>query len=33
MHYDQVRGEEPTSKPQFQAGSEPDQRRGPRIGG
>jgi hypothetical protein len=33
MHYDQVRGEEPTYKPQFQAGSEPDQRRGPRIGG
>jgi DinB superfamily len=33
MHYDQVRGEEPSYKPQFRAGSEPDQRRGPRIGG
>jgi len=33
MHYDQVRGEEPTYKPQFKSGAEPDQRRGPRIGG
>ena len=33
MHYDQVRGEEPTYKPQFKSGGEPDQRRGPRIGG
>jgi len=32
MHYDQVRGEEPTYKPRFTGGSEPDQRRGPRIG-
>jgi len=32
MHYDQVRGEEPSYKPQFQSGAEPDQRRGPRIG-
>jgi hypothetical protein len=32
MHYDQVRGEEPTYKPQFKSGAEPDQRRGPRIG-
>ena len=32
MHYDQVRGEEPSYKPQFKAGAEPDQRRGPRIG-
>jgi hypothetical protein len=32
MHYDQVRGEEPTYKPRFKSGSEPDQRRGPRIG-
>lgn len=28
MHYDQVRGEEPSYKPQYAAGSEPDQRRG-----
>ncbi|MDO8614645.1 MAG: DinB family protein [Dehalococcoidia bacterium] len=28
MHYDQVRGEEPTYKPRFQSGAEPDQRRG-----
>ncbi len=27
MHYDQVRGEEPTYKPQFRSGKEPDQRR------
>ena len=27
MHYDQVRGEEPTFKPQFRSGKEPDQRR------
>lgn len=27
MHYDQVRGEEPSYKPQYAAGSEPDQRR------
>jgi hypothetical protein len=34
MHYDQVRGEEPSYKPRFSGGSaEPDQRRGPRIGG
>ena len=32
MHYDQVRGEEPSYKPQFRSGAEPDQRRGPRIG-
>jgi hypothetical protein len=32
MHYDQVRGEEPTYKPQFRSGAEPDQRRGPRAG-
>ena len=32
MHYDQVRGEEPSYKPQFKSGGEPDQRRGPRIG-
>jgi hypothetical protein len=32
MHYDQVRGEEPTYKPKFTSGGEPDQRRGPRIG-
>ena len=29
MHYDQVRGEEPSYKPQFKSGAEPDQRRGP----
>lgn len=28
MHYDQVRGEEPSYKPQYAGGSEPDQRRG-----
>ena len=28
MHYDQVRGEEPSYKPQYARGSEPDQRRG-----
>ena len=33
MHYDQVRGEEPTYKPQYAGGKEPDQRRGQRIGG
>jgi len=33
MHYDQVRGEEPSYKPRFKSGSEPDQRRGRRIGG
>ena len=33
MHYDQVRGEEPTYKPRFKSGAELDQRRGPRIGG
>ena len=27
MHYDQVRGEEPTYKPRFRSGKEPDQRR------
>ncbi|MCH7998472.1 MAG: DinB family protein [Chloroflexi bacterium] len=27
MHYDQVRGQEPTYKPQFRSGKEPDQRR------
>ncbi len=27
MHYDQVRGEEPTYKPQFRSGKESDQRR------
>ncbi len=27
MHYDQVRGEEPTYKPRFRGGQEPDQRR------
>ena len=27
MHYDQVSGEEPTYKPQFRSGKEPDQRR------
>ncbi len=27
MHYDQVRGEETTYKPQFRSGKEPDQRR------
>jgi hypothetical protein len=27
MHYDQVRGEEPTYKPRFVSGAEPDQRR------
>ncbi len=33
MHYDQVRGEEPSYKPKFAGGgAEPDQRRGPRIG-
>lgn len=31
MHYDQLRGEEPSYKPRFVSGSEPDQRRGPRI--
>ncbi len=33
MHYDQVRGEEPSYKPRFASGSEPDQRRDPRSGG
>jgi hypothetical protein len=28
MHNDQVRGEEPTYKPRFSSGAEPDQRRG-----
>ena len=28
MHYDQVRGEEPSYRPQYAGGSEPDQRRG-----
>ena len=32
MHYDQVHGAESSYKPQFLSGSEPDQRRGPRIG-
>ena len=32
MHYDQVRGEEPSYKPQYAGGKEPDQRRGSRIG-
>ena len=27
MHYDQIRGEEPTYKPRFRSGKEPDQRR------
>jgi hypothetical protein len=27
MHYDQVRGEEPSYKPRFRGGKEPDQRR------
>ena len=27
MHYDQVRGEEPSYKPRFRSGNEPDQRR------
>lgn len=27
MHYDQVRGEEPSYKPRFRSGQEPDQRR------
>lgn len=27
MHYDQVRGEEPSYKPRFRSGKEPDQRR------
>ena len=27
MHYDQVRGEEPSYKPRFRSGEEPDQRR------
>jgi uncharacterized damage-inducible protein DinB len=27
MHYDQVRGQEPTYKPRYSTGSEPDQRR------
>lgn len=29
MHCDQVRGEEPSYKPRFASGGEPDQRRGP----
>ena len=29
MHYDQVRGEEPSYKPRFRSGEEPDQRRPP----
>ncbi len=33
MHYDQVRGEDPSYKPRFAAGLEPDQRRGRRAGG
>lgn len=32
MHYDQVRGEEPSYKPRFRSGQEPDQRR-PAAGG
>jgi len=28
MHYDQVRGEEPSYRPQYAGGKEPDQRRG-----
>jgi hypothetical protein len=28
MHYDQVQGEEPSYRPQYAGGSEPDQRRG-----
>ena len=32
MHYDQVRGEEPTYKPRFRSGKEPDQRR-PAVAG
>jgi len=31
MHVDQVSGQEPTYKPRFTEGSEPDQRRGQRI--
>jgi len=31
MHVDQVSGQEPAYKPQFAGGSEPDQRREPRI--
>jgi len=33
MHRDQIAGREPEYKPKFVGGSEPDQRRGPRIGG
>jgi hypothetical protein len=32
MHCDQLRGEEPTYKPRFQGGKEPDQRRPPAPG-
>lgn len=32
MHYDQVRGDEPTYKPRFSSGGEPDQRR-PAVSG
>ena len=31
MHVDQVSGREPTYKPQFASGAEPDQRRAPRV--
>jgi hypothetical protein len=31
MHYDQLRGEEPSYRPRFLGGAEPDQRRGPRT--
>ena len=31
MHVDQVSGQEPTYKPQFASGAEPDQRRAPRV--
>jgi len=33
MHRDQIAGREPEYKPKFVGGKEPDQRRGPRIGG
>jgi hypothetical protein len=31
MHVDQIGGQEPSYKPQFASGEEPDQRRGPRV--
>ncbi len=33
MHRDQIAGRKPEYKPKFVGGGEPDQRRGPRIGG